>query len=455
MRSGSFHTLKFLDSAREDGNLVFNRRQLMAQLAAAGLGFAFPLQERDLFAADPDKSEDAPYEGPFYAVFNASGGWDTTYLMDPKGIEGINRLYGHGDIRTHGNHRFAPTATHIASGMSNETFFEKYGNELLVVNGIDLSVNNHTPCSRYMATGKLDSLAYPTFAALVAACRGSNTPLAFLTFGNYSATGNIVPMSRVPYLQSLNLLSKADYVEGNDRAPYHEPFIAEKIENALARQHEQRIKMSQLPRIEQSENMLFAAQNSSKSLDRIVPYIPKEVAKQRLHQQCDIALAAFKAGVCVSANLSIAQFDSHKNNDPDQMKLIPEFLDGIDYLLQRAETLAIRDKVVVIMQSEMGRTPEYNAGNGKDHWSINSIMFLGSGIQGNRVLGATDDKQFLIPVHPANLMLDPERGIRIRPEHIHQALRELAGIEEHPHCSKFSLNVPGEERLRSLWSSGA
>ena len=26
--------------------------------------------------------------------------------------------------------------------------------------------------------------------ALVAACRGPETPLAFLTFGNYSATGN-------------------------------------------------------------------------------------------------------------------------------------------------------------------------------------------------------------------------------------------------------------------------
>ena len=46
------------------------------------------------------------------------------------------------------------------------------GSELLVLNGLDYSVNNHSPCSRYMATGTLDSLAYPTFAALVAACQG-------------------------------------------------------------------------------------------------------------------------------------------------------------------------------------------------------------------------------------------------------------------------------------------
>ena len=82
--------------------------------------------------------------------------------------------------------------------MSNEDFYAEFGNELLVLNGLDYSVNNHSPGARYMATGKLDSLAYPTFAALVAACQGPACPLSFLTFGNYSATGNLVAMSRVP-----------------------------------------------------------------------------------------------------------------------------------------------------------------------------------------------------------------------------------------------------------------
>ena len=34
-------------------------------------------------------------------------------------------------------------------------------------------------------------------------------PLSFLTFGNYSATGNLVAMSRVPYLPSLRSLAKS------------------------------------------------------------------------------------------------------------------------------------------------------------------------------------------------------------------------------------------------------
>ena len=151
-------------------------------------------------------------------VFNAAGGWDTTYLMDPKGINEMNRLYKEGDILTQGNHKFAPTDAHKAGGMSNEDFFKEFGQELLVVNGIDYSVNNHSPGARYMATGKLDSLAYPTFAALVAACRGTGCPLSFLTFGNYSNTGNLVAMSRITYLPSLQKIANADGIEGNLRS---------------------------------------------------------------------------------------------------------------------------------------------------------------------------------------------------------------------------------------------
>ena len=429
------------------------RRNFLHLCKAAGLGLAAPIGIDCLLRADElKKTEAAGYPGPYYVVFNASGGWDTTYLMDPKGVDGINRLYQQGEILTAGAHRFAPTAKHIEKGMSNEDFFAKYGNELRTLNGLDLSVNNHTPCARYMATGKLDSTNFPTFPALVAACHGADAPLAFLTFGNYSATGNLVPMSRVPYLQSLNLLAKADFVEGNERAPYHDPFVSDRIEKALQEQFDARVSSVRLPRVERSQSMLYSAQVNSKALQRVVPFIPKQQASERLAQQADIALASFKAGVCISANLSIGQFDSHNNNDTDQMKLIPEFLTGIDYVLKRAEDLQIREQLVVVMQSEMGRTPTYNNGNGKDHWSINSIMFLGPGIGGNRVIGATDEKQQLTPVDAKTLTTNDQTGIRIRPEHIHHALRRLAGITEHPFSKQFPLLVPAGEGLSELWA---
>src|ERR1041384_7210601 len=147
------------------------------------------------------EKKDEPYGGPYYVVFNASGGWDTTYLMDPKGVNGINRLYRGGDILTKGAHKFAPITKHPAG-------------------------------------------------------RGPDCPLAFLTFGNYSATGNLVAMSRVPYLPSLRKIASADAIDGNERSPYHDPFALDRIERALREGHESAAAQPQLPRAERGGNML-------------------------------------------------------------------------------------------------------------------------------------------------------------------------------------------------------
>src|ERR1700745_2891278 len=99
------------------------RRDFLKLCGLAGLSLAMPFRLRA-------EKKDEPYEGPYYVVFNASGGWDTTYLMDPKGINGINRLYKDGDILTHGAHKYAPTAKHIKGGLSNEDFYADFGKEL-------------------------------------------------------------------------------------------------------------------------------------------------------------------------------------------------------------------------------------------------------------------------------------------------------------------------------------
>jgi hypothetical protein len=54
-------------------------------------------------------------------------------------------------------------------------------------------------------------------------------------------------------------------------------------------------------------------------------------------------------------------------------------------------------------------------------------------------------------VDPATSKLDKTRGIRVRPEHVHQALREYAGIADHALAKKFPLGVPEKESLKGFW----
>ena len=74
---------------------------------------------------------------------------------------------------------------------------------------------------------------------------------------------------------------------------------------------------------------------------------------------------------------------------------------------QEAERLGIADRFNIIVGSDFARTPWYNDGNGKDHWSIGSMMFMGSDIQGGRVIGGTDNGQLPLAVnqgiHPDHL----------------------------------------------------
>lgn len=423
---------------------TMKRRDFLLRAAAGGIALSAPL-------LSASRTHAAPYEGPCFAIFNAQGGLDQTYLTDPRGTE-LNRRYEPGEIENAGAIRYAPTAGRMTESsepqMSNADFMGRYGDQLIVVNGMDCSINNHAPCSRYIATGKLNSLEYPTFGALVAAASAPEVALPFLSFGNYGGTGNLIAATRLPYTSSLRSLGE---VGTSYLSPHEESqrLIVEALGEVEAAGHS-------LPARQRARSFLHAAQINSETLSIAADALEAPTVSGR--DTFEIALAAFRTGMGVSANFNRATFDSHANNDNDQLKLIPELLADVDYFVQRAIEVGIADRLVVIIQSEMGRTPWYNGNDGKDHWSINSMMLMRPGRTENRVIGATrvDDatENDLFPetVDPATLALS-DSGIRIRPEHIHDALRRYAGIETHEHSEAFSLEVPEDERLQGLFSS--
>ena len=304
-----------------------------------------------------------------------------------------------------------------------------------------------------IATGELDSLKYPTLPALLAAAKSPDAPLSFLTFGQYSGTGNLIAQTRIPYLNSLQRLANSDFTNASRARRYHHESVSAHIDAALISVHSE---SHPLPKRSRARSFISDAQISSKNIDRIVSHIPQSTPSNRLQQQCEIALAGFSSGLSVSANLKLGTFDSHNTNDVDQMELIPEFLAGVDYMMRRAEEIGIRDQLIVIIQSEMGRTPWYNQTGGKDHWSVTSMMAMGAGITGNRVIGSTGTnpetgfEQYPAQINPTTLAIDPE-GIRIRPQHIQQALRTFTGINDHPFATRFALDLPEHEYLVRLF----
>ena len=51
------------------------------------------------------------------------------------------------------------------------------------------------------------------------------------------------------------------------------------------------------------------------------------------------------------------------------------------------------ESTLVLVMGEFGRTPNINAGLGRDHWpNCWSLLLAGGGIQGGQVVGASDEK---------------------------------------------------------------
>ena len=104
------------------------------------------------------------------------------------------------------------------------------------------------------------------------------------------------------------------------------------------------------------------------------------------------------------------------------------------------ERQGIADKIIVLVGSEFGRTPYYNVDLGKDHWPVTSMMMMGPGITGGRVIGGTDDEFLPKTVDPTTLAEDPA-GVNITPGNINAALRELAGIVDDPLVQPWALDA--------------
>jgi hypothetical protein len=415
-----------------------DRRRFLKYASATGLAVAAPSLLTQDARSNPD--DPTPYTGPLFVILEASGGWDVTMSFDPKGIEtGLNRTYDQGDILTSGAIAYAP-------GIASQTiFFEKNYQDLIAINGINVATNSHPAGLRYTWTGRSDNANYPTFAALVAAVYAPDAATPYLALGGYASDGGVVPTSRIAHASHFNTVSEYDTFNGSDTT-----FVREGtrglMDQARQQQSDRRRRHFNSPQSNRTRDAMFMTQNSMLALKQIKEFIPDDLQGGGVLDRAAIGFASYKAGACVSMNLKLGgNFDSHDANDARQLTCFSDLFEGAQAILDLAETFDIRDDIVLLISSDFSRTPKYNTGQGKDHWSVGSMLLMGPGIQGNRVIGATDEGQFSMALDSTTLQVsDAPDAVVLRPEHIHMSLRRYASIHEHPYCTN-RFHLRGDE----------
>ncbi|AKT39848.1 uncharacterized protein CMC5_039990 [Chondromyces crocatus] len=413
-----------------------DRRDFLKLTSMAGLGVAVGSQfSGEARAADP-------YTGPLWLFVHAGGGWDPTSFCDPKGAKSLDdpdrmNNYLTSEIETAGAIKYAPVGT-------NAEFFTKWGNRLLVINGIDTGTNSHEAGVRTTWSGTL-SEGRPSLAAMLAGVHAPTQAMSFISNGGYDFTASLVPVTRVPDTSTLGRVAYPNRIEPGDENTrfYHTEATMDRIATARAERHQVKLNQQRLPRLRQSMSTLYTSRLGQNELKQLIQYLPETYYQNGIARQAQVAIAAYKAGICVTANLSTGGFDTHGNHDNDHIPALSRIWTGVDQLMEFAEASGIADKVYVVIGSDFGRTPGYNSGNGKDHWNITSMMMMGPGIVGNRVIGTTDDRHAAHNVNPQTLETS-DSGIRMTPGHVHKALRKLAGIDTTEIAREFELTDTSE-----------
>ena len=327
----------------------------------------------------------------------ASGGWDTTYALDPKpGLSSIDAPEG--DIEELNGIPVFTDPTRPAT----RAFFEAHGALTTVVNGLTVQSITHTDCYKRVLTGTPSDTA-PDIGAITAYENGRDLPAPYLVLGRTSFTGDYASLAaRAGTANQIGTLLdpvRAFPPESGDFTPRFAPDMEE---SELIRQHV-------LARAERVKTVRGAMGKNASRYQDFIDSLARgdELAAAAefgdfsytidLGVQSQIALDVLEQDISRVIQMELGGFDTHTLN-MQQATLQDTFFAGLSALI---DELSIRDgaeagnklidETVVLVVSEMGRTPLLNDAQGKDHWPVTSALVIGGGSSGGRALGATDD----------------------------------------------------------------
>ena len=412
---------------------MINRRDLLKIAGLTGLSFTSEPWVNHLGLS---RNAFAEGETPLFLSVHAGGGWDPTSFCDPKGRSSemqpdpVNHFMID-EIRTPS----ASSPIRWAPMGRNDEFFQAHYDKMLIINGVDTSTNNHSTGTRYLNSGQLEE-GHPSFAAMLTATVGPNLPLGYITNGGYDITRGVVPRTR---LGSLGVISKVAEPDLDGDRLFHPASVQERMDEFSHTRLEQLRGHARLPKITRSLDEVYNARSGQNELKRLNENLPNlDLFETSLGQQGATAIAGYRSGLTVAANLSVGGFDTHGDHDQRQVVALDRLSSGLMEVWAEVERHGLEDRVLIMVNSDFGRTPRYNEGNGKDHWSITSLFFMGAGVQGNRVIGASDDGVNALPINLSTLALDPN-GSKITPAHVHATLRQRFGVDQGPLSAHYPL----------------
>ena len=332
----------------------------------------------------------------FIFVFNP-GGWDPTRVFaDGFDTPGVS-IELNADRATVGNIDFIDHD----SRPSVRGYLEKNHHRTLIFNGMLVRSIAHDICTMIAMTGGSGGMS-PDWPAVLGNAARDDYTLPHLVLDGPSFPADLgVAVARTGVngqLQSLlsgQVLRSSD-IEVSGPSPPAESIIDRYLERRSAARADAAVSSADV-RLAENFDLSMHKIGALKELRHTTDF----TGGTDIVSQVDVAVQALRLGIsrCVTiAHMGEATgWDTHVNNDDDQAPLWEGLFAGLNQLMNLLDTTpgthsaTLAEETVVVVLSEMGRTPGLNAILGKDHWPYTSAMLVGRGITGDRVVGAYDD----------------------------------------------------------------
>jgi uncharacterized protein (DUF1501 family) len=215
------------------------------------------------------------------------------------------------------------------------------------------------------------------------------------------------------------------------------------VERAFARGRARRVAATlHHETIEHARVMMSSEQLKAFDIKQEPLSLRRDYGETPFGRACLAARRLIEVGVrCVEVNLG--GWDSHVNNHETQRGRVAILDPALSALVRDLKQRGQLERTVVLCAGEFGRTPKINPFDGRDHWPGGfSVALAGGGIQGGRVIGATDPEGIKEPVEPtaiADLHASVLKAVGLDPakENVSPIGRPIALCEGHPIESLF------------------
>ncbi len=330
-----------------------------------------------------------------FLLIHCFGGWDTTRVFQPNFGSSIVDMEPEAVEAEVGGIRFVdhPGRPEVRS------FFETYAGRSCIMNGIEVRSVTHERCSRIAMTGTAEGQA-DDWGATLAGRSPNRYLLPYFVLNGTAFTASysdrvvrVGANGQLGHLLDASILPTTGFgVPSPDRAALVDAYVRDRMAAAKGPMAVAASRaLADLESLQQETGGLGIGQ-----------YV---IGCERLAGQLATVWDVFERGLTRTALVEYRGWcsqgwDSHSNNDKLQNMNYAELFRLLGLSLQDLDRRPsvdggrLADEVVVVVFSEMGRTPQQNGAGGRDHWTFTSAMLLGAGVRGGQVVGGFDDSGY-------------------------------------------------------------